>query len=162
MADAVPDGWLVKESRSQEGRRYYFNPYTKESTWDLPTEPAARDVDGDQVRAMHILVKHEESRRPASWKSPTITRSKQEAIEILQGYIAQLQGVDNLQEAFSKIASTESDCSSAKAGGDLGKFGHGTMQKPFEDASFGLKVGTMSGVVDTDSGVHIIMRIPLN
>ena len=32
------------------------------------------------------------------------------------------------------------------------------MQKPFEDATYALKVGDMSGIVDTDSGVHIIKR----
>lgn len=32
------------------------------------------------------------------------------------------------------------------------------MQKPFEDATYALNVGEMSGVVDTDSGVHIILR----
>ena len=33
------------------------------------------------------------------------------------------------------------------------------MQKPFEDASFGLEVGQMSGIVSTDSGYHLIYRI---
>lgn len=32
------------------------------------------------------------------------------------------------------------------------------VQKPFEDASFALKVGNMSGPVFTDSGVHMILR----
>jgi len=32
------------------------------------------------------------------------------------------------------------------------------MQKQFEDAAFALDVGEMSGVVDSDSGVHIIVR----
>lgn len=32
------------------------------------------------------------------------------------------------------------------------------MQKPFEDASFALKVGDMSGPVFTESGVHVILR----
>lgn len=36
------------------------------------------------------------------------------------------------------------------------------MQKPFEDASFALKVGDMSGPVFTDSGVHIILRTGWN
>ena len=48
---------------------------------------------------------------------------------------------------------------SAKRGGDLGHFGRGQMQAPFEEASFALNVGELSDIVDTDSGVHIILRI---
>lgn len=36
---------------------------------------------------------------------------------------------------FGTLASTESHCSSAKRGGDLGPFGPGQMQKAFEDVS---------------------------
>ncbi len=35
----------------------------------------------------------------------------------------------------------------------------GQMQRPFEDASFALSVGAVSGIVDTDSGIHIILRV---
>lgn len=60
--------------------------------------------------------------------------------------------------SFAELASKYSDCSSAKKGGDLGAFGRGAMQKPFEDAAFSLKIGELSEPVWTDSGVHIILR----
>ena len=62
------------------------------------------------------------------------------------------------QATFEELASQFSDCSSAKRGGDLGPFGRGQMQKPFEDATYSMKVGELSEPVDTDSGVHIILR----
>ena len=62
------------------------------------------------------------------------------------------------EKQFNELAAQFSDCSSAKRGGDLGLFGRGQMQKPFEDATFALKIGQLSDIVDTDSGVHIILR----
>ena len=44
------------------------------------------------------------------------------------------------QASFADLAGRESHCSSAKRGGDLGEFGPGQMQKPFEDATYALKV----------------------
>lgn len=32
------------------------------------------------------------------------------------------------------------------------------MQKPFEDATYALNLGQISGVISTDSGVHLILR----
>ena len=68
------------------------------------------------------------------------------------------QQITSGQRKFEEIAAEFSDCSSAKHGGDLGLFGRGQMQKPFEDATYGLKVGELSEPVWTDSGVHIILR----
>lgn len=110
----------------------------------------------DQVRCRHLLVKHEGSRRPSSWKSDRIVRNKEQALELLAGY---RQSIISGQTTFEQLARTESDCSSASSGGDLGYFGLGQMQKPFEDVAFGLDIGEISGYVDTDSGVHIIQRI---
>lgn len=48
---------------------------------------------------------------------------------------------------------------SAKRGGDLGVFTRGKMTPPFEKASFVLKVGELSELVESDSGIHVILRI---
>ncbi|THH10394.1 hypothetical protein EW145_g1362 [Phellinidium pouzarii] len=111
-----------------------------------------------QVRASHLLVKHKGSRRPSSWKEEHITRSKEEAIELLHQYAVQ---IDGNPDKFAELASKHSDCSSHGNSGDLGWFQRGSMQKPFEDATYALSVGEMSNVVDTDSGVHLILRTGL-
>ena len=117
----------------------------------------------DQVRALHILKKHKGSRRPASWRRPKITDTKEKAIADVEELIAILKESEDdpkeLRATFEELAKTESDCTSAKRGGDLGFFGKRKMQKPFEDASFALDVGELSGVVETSSGVHVILRI---
>lgn len=72
-----------------------------------------------------------------------------------QGYLEQ---IESGEAGFSELASQYSDCSSARNKGDLGLFGRGQMQKPFEDAAFSLEVGELSDIVSTDSGYHIILR----
>lgn len=115
-----------------------------------------------EVRCSHILVKHNKSRRPASWKNPNITISKEEALKQLQRLRERVEReakeTGSLEKAFASVASSESDCSSARKGGDLGFFGRGAMQPAFEKAAFELDVGQMSSVVDSDSGVHFILR----
>ncbi|KAG8983170.1 hypothetical protein FRB95_007456 [Tulasnella sp. JGI-2019a] len=118
------------------------------------SRPAPPEHEG-KVRASHLLVKHSGSRRPSSWKEQNITRSKAEAIAILNGYADEIQGNP---ETFARLAQKHSDCSSHEKGGDLGLFGRGQMQKPFEDATYALEPGAISGIIDTDSGVHLIMR----
>ncbi|KAG9127316.1 hypothetical protein FRC07_014849 [Ceratobasidium sp. 392] len=148
---------------------YFFNTTTKESRWEAPEGMKEEEIralpgadylsGGDeetagappgQMRASHLLVKHSGSRRPSSWKEPNITRSKAEAIDILKGYAAEINGDRN---TFAKLASKHSDCSSYKAGGDLGWFGKGQMQKPFEEGVLALPVGGISDVVETDSAL---------
>lgn len=107
------------------------------------------------VRASHILVKHRGSRRPSSWKENVVTRTEDEALEMIKQFREQIASG---QVDFATLAAQESHCSSARRGGDLGEFGPGKMQPAFEQASFALAVGEMSGPVFSDSGVHIILR----
>ena len=153
VSEELPKGWEKRVSRST-GQVYYLNIHTKESQWDRPTSEASTK-DNDRIRCSHLLVKHKESRRPSSWREEHITRSKEEAIELVKEYRKQ---IEKGEATIEQLASEVSDCSSAKKGGDLGYFTRGAMQKPFEDSAFALKVGDMSDLVETDSGVHIILR----
>lgn len=112
----------------------------------------------NQVRTAHLLIKHTNSRNPISRRTnQTITLSPQDALAELQEYENKIKS--NGLNSFPNFAQERSDCSSYRNGGDLGFFGRGMMQKAFEDASFELGVGEMSGIVETDSGYHLIYRI---
>ncbi|NWS44875.1 PIN1 isomerase, partial [Probosciger aterrimus] len=155
--EKLPAGWEKRMSRSS-GRVYYFNHITNASQWERPSG-SGRNGPGEpsKVRCSHLLVKHNQSRRPSSWRQDKITRTKDEALVLINGK-GYIQKIKSGEEDFETLASQFSDCSSAKAGGDLGVFGRGQMQKPFEDASFALRAGEMSGPVFTESGIHIILR----
>tara|TARA_R110002003_G_scaffold116_12_gene10154 strand:+ start:8929 stop:9330 length:402 start_codon:yes stop_codon:yes gene_type:complete len=123
---------------------YYFHPETKDSRWEPPAgtdpdklkeymaahhstkgvAPASFSHSGNKIRAAHLLVKHRDSRRPASWREPKITRSKEEARQLINGYHDQIKAFEagdagGNAKSLSELATTESDCSSARKGGDL-------------------------------------------
>lgn len=106
-----------------------------------------------------MLVKHQGSRRPASWKDPEgkiiQKTTRDDAVAQLQQFKSD---IESGKSTLADLASKNSDCSSAKRGGDLGWFGRGQMQEPFEKAAFALKVGELSDIIDTESGSHIILR----
>lgn len=62
---------------------------------------------------------------------------------------------------FADLAKVQSeDPGSAAKGGDLGFFARGRMAAPFDEAAFALKEpGSLSGLVETQFGVHIIQLI---
>lgn len=102
----------------------------------------------DQVRASHILLMYQGSARSSA------TRTKDQALQQIQQIKQQIDGGAD----FAQLAQQHSDCPSGQQGGDLGSFGRGQMVKPFEDTTFGMAVGNVSDVVETDFGYHIIKR----
>jgi len=107
------------------------------------------------MRASHLLIKHSGSRNPLSRRtnqSTADTSPAAAAAELTE--IATKINKDN----FAQMSFARSDCGSFKQGGDLGEFGPGAMMKPFEDAVRSLAIGEISGLVETDSGTHLIMR----
>ena len=99
----------------------------------------------DQVRASHILLKVDTKSTPEQKAS---IRKKLEDLRA---------DIESMKIAFAEAATKNSqDEGSAAKGGDLGFFGRGQMVKPFEDAAFSAKPGTVTPVVETQFGFHLI------
>ena len=95
----------------------------------------------EERRASHILIAAEKLGKD---------KARQKAEEVLREVQAK-------PAAFAELARKHSDDpGSASQGGDLGFFGRGMMVKPFEDATFALRDGEISGIVESDFGFHII------
>ncbi|KAK6463250.1 peptidyl-prolyl cis-trans isomerase 1 [Scheffersomyces coipomensis] len=167
----LPPGWTIRVSRTHN-KEYFLNQSTKEASWEPPfgtdneklndylktyKNNGNKAVVGEdsKIRASHILIKNETSRKPRSWKSDEITRSRDEAIQLAKKHQARIL---NGEATFTEIAETESDCSSHVRGGDLGFFTKESMQPSFANVAFGLHVGELSDVVESDSGIHLIQR----
>jgi peptidyl-prolyl cis-trans isomerase C len=100
----------------------------------------------EQVRASHILIK------PVFTEGGDPNEDKAAAKKKIQDLLKQIkEGAD-----FAQVAMSNSMCPSAPKGGDLGYFSRGDMTPEFEKAAFGLAVGQISDVVETEYGFHII------
>jgi peptidyl-prolyl cis-trans isomerase C len=98
---------------------------------------------GDTVHVSHIYLAVPPNAPPAEKN-----QKRAAATELLKQVRA---GAD-----FAKIARENSNDATAANGGDLGFFGKGDMPPDFEKVAFELKPGTMSGVVELQTGLHII------
>ncbi len=98
----------------------------------------------EQIKARHILFKVNPDDPPASWDEAR-KRAREVILKLTQG------------QDFSALAKQYSQGPSASRGGDLGWFGRGAMVKSFEDAAFGLNVGSFTREpVRTRFGYHVI------
>jgi peptidyl-prolyl cis-trans isomerase D len=107
---------------------------------------AKRYTTEEQRRASHILVA---VKKDATAEVKTAAKAKAE------GLLAQIR--KNPAELARLAKDNSDDPGSAARGGDLDFFGKGMMVKPFEEASFKLKKGELSDLVESDFGFHIIM-----
>jgi len=99
----------------------------------------------EQRQAAHILIAVA-AQAPDAEKQAAKARAEQV-----------LQQVRQSPAKFAELAKQYSqDPGSAGNGGDLGLFGRGMMPKLFEEAVFQLKLNEISGLVQSDSGFHII------
>ncbi|MCK4752125.1 MAG: peptidylprolyl isomerase [Planctomycetes bacterium] len=103
----------------------------------------------EQIRASHILIQPDSD--PNADPDKLKAKAEKKAKKLLKK-IKKKKGAN-----FAELAKENSACSSAAQGGDLSYFGKGQMVPAFDEVAFGLKVGEISGVVETKFGYHIIM-----
>jgi peptidyl-prolyl cis-trans isomerase D len=129
VADDAIAAFLAE--REEEARTLY---HQRSAIYDVP----------EQVRARHILLKLASDAGDAE-----VAEVEARAHAVLE----RLQA----GEDFAEIAAEISDDPGSKAnGGDLGFFRRGQMVKAFEEAAFALEPGSLSDLVRSDFGFHII------
>lgn len=102
----------------------------------------------ERVHAAHVLLLVAKSTTP---------EQKAELKKKLEGIRAD---IESKKITFAEAAAKYSqDTGSASKGGDLGFFSRGVMVKPFEDTVFSMQPGSLSQVVETDFGYHIIFLL---
>ena len=136
-----------------DARRYYK---ANESSFKYP----------EKVRASHILIAADEYQIRANLKAKhndmseteldkLVAEEMQEKLKDAEKVLAQ---VKKDPTSFKKIAREVSDDKeSAKQGGDLGFFASQEMVEPFSKTAFNQKPNTISDIVKTQYGYHIIM-----
>ena len=97
----------------------------------------------ESVKVSHILIKVDEKTTPEEKKK---ARKKAEQLrkDVLGG------------KDFAEMAKEHSECNSASGGGGLGYIKKGYMPEEFEKVAFAQKKDTVSEVVETKFGFHII------
>ena len=117
-------------------------------------EPSDNELT-DEYNASLSDFKHDELRNVSfvSWKK---SPSSQDSINNTY-LVADIMDRAKAGENFASLANEFSqDPSNQEKGGDLGWFGKGQMVKPFEDAAFKAKKGSIIGPIESRFGSHII------
>ena len=142
---------------------YLANAYYDNMLAAVTHEPSQEELedylDSSKIyRVKHILLKTvDDDRKPLP--DDEIAAKKARAEELL----SQLQGVaaDGLEAKFDELmmANSEDDPQSNPDGYIAGP--SMKMVEPFETASMALEEGGLSGIVETEFGYHIILRLPI-
>lgn len=129
-----------------------------------PPTKKARQAETSQVRLRHILLKHRECKSVIDKvRNKQVKRTRGEAERLLRAVLEECES-DKGFKIFGQRVRELSECQSClKAGdlaGDLGWVKRGTCKlgEVFEAAAFALQLNQLSDLVDSDQGVHIILR----
>ena len=155
FAEELKKAGLTERQMRDKFREQFRNQYLERSMYEMLAQQVSvspRDIkefqekyrrgESNVVSLSHIFVE------------PTASTEQQDKIRPqAEAVLERIRA----GEDFAALAKEYSqDPGSASQGGDLGFFGRGTMVPAFEDVAFGLKVGEVSDLVQSQFGFHII------
>ena len=112
--------------------------------WESAAEPK-------RISARHVLIQWMGSDRAGK----SVLRTREQALVLAQEVLKRAKAGEDI----GRLAVEYSDEPNAgPRGGSLGRFSKGQMVGAFETVAFKLKVGEISGIVETPFGYHIIQR----
>ncbi len=112
-------------------------------------EDVPKDVTPEEISAREILISYKGAKRSKVGRTKTMAKA-------LAATVLKLARTPNAN--FASLATKYSDGPSKSKGGDLGAFKKEGTVRAFAEAAFKLKVGEISGIVETPFGFHIIKR----
>jgi peptidyl-prolyl cis-trans isomerase D len=160
--DIVVTGEEIEEYYRSNPERYMTPERVSVEYIEITSDELADsiDVDEEKIAQMYgvykqtLLAKEERKARHILIQTGS---SEEKSKEALMPKIEELQQRLNEGESFEALAREYSeDPGSAKEGGDLGWVAAGDMVKSFEDVLFSLNKGEISGIVETQFGLHLI------
>ena len=161
-ADIVVTEQDIEDYYNTNADRYMTPESVSVEYIEMTSDELANSIDVDEGRLAEMYDDYkrsalEKEERKARHILMQIGTSAENSKEALMPRIEELQQKLNDGESFEELAAEYSDDpGSAKQGGDLGWVAMGEMVKPFEDALFSMNKGEVSGIVETQFGLHLI------
>lgn len=146
-------------SQSVLSERVYLELYGGETPILLPSKDEIKaELKSDYVRAKNLLISNDHFDEMEGYEEYTPEQLADEVKKLAEDLLARLQNGEDIDALIEEYG----DDPGAVANPDGYVFTYGQMVKSFEDAAYELNEGEISGLVETDYGYHIIMKMPLD
>ena len=161
-ADIVVTEQQIEDYYNTNADRYMTPERVSVEYVEMTSDEIASSIDVDEGRLAEMYDDYKKSvvekeERKARHILMQIGTSAEKSKESLMPRLEELQQKLKDGESFEELAAEYSDDpGSAKQGGDLGWVAMGEMVKPFEDVLFKMDKGEVSGIVETQFGLHLI------
>lgn len=163
VAELLKENFMTKGSYTYFNRNQLYGLALQDSLYgmsgaDLTDEQlAAWAKEQGQVRCKHILL--------LTNGEDMTDADKAAALGKMEGWLEELNALVEdpaaLEAEFDELMNEFSEDTGLILNPDGYVFGRGEMVQPFEEAAFALGDYQISGVVETDYGYHILLRLPM-